>query len=306
MRPSVAPTPALPPVSRGGGGGRRLLPPARQGEGWGGGLPAGGVAMNRSFGLTTALLFGYAFLYLPIALLVAWSFNASRMVTVWGGVSVKWYVELAHNEAFLEAGLLSLKVAATSATAALVLGTLAALALVRFGRFAGRGLFTGLVTAPLVMPEIILGLAMLLLFVALEQVVGWPDGRGFTTIAISHTTVGMAYATVVVRSRLVQTDRSLEEAAMDLGARPIKVFFLITLPVIAPSLAAAWLLAFTLSLDDVVVAQFVSGPGATTLPIQVFSSVRLGISPQVNALGTIIVAAVSVMIFTAWRLTRKR
>ncbi len=262
--------------------------------------------MNRSFGLTTALLFGYAFLYLPIALLVVWSFNASRMVTVWGGFSAKWYVELVQNEAFLEAGLLSLKVAATSATAALVLGTLAALALVRFGRFAGRGLFTGLVTAPLVMPEIILGLAMLLLFVALEQVVGWPDGRGFTTIAISHTTVGMAYATVVVRSRLVQTDRSLEEAAMDLGARPIKVFFLITLPVIAPSLAAAWLLAFTLSLDDVVVAQFVSGPGATTLPIQVFSSVRLGISPQVNALGTIIVAVVSVMIFAAWRLTRKR
>ncbi|MEW5728169.1 MAG: ABC transporter permease subunit [Pseudomonadota bacterium] len=262
--------------------------------------------MSRSPGLTTALLFGYAFLYLPIALLVVWSFNESRMVTVWGGFSTKWYVELAGNDGFLEAALLSLKVAATSATAALVLGTLAALALVRFGRFGGRGLFTGLVTAPLVMPEIILGLAMLLLFVSLEQVVGWPDGRGFTTIAIAHTTVGMAYATVVVRSRLVQMDHSLEEAAMDLGARPIKVFFLVTLPVIAPSLAAAWLLAFTLSLDDVVVAQFVSGPGATTLPIEVFSSVRLGISPQVNALGTIIVAVVALMIFAAWRLTRKR
>lgn len=262
--------------------------------------------MNRSLGLTTALLFGYAFLYLPIALLVVWSFNESRMVTVWGGFSTKWYAELAGNDGFLEAALLSLKVAATSATAALVLGTLAALALVRFGRFGGRGLFTGLVTAPLVMPEIILGLAMLLLFVSLEQVVGWPGGRGFTTIAIAHTTVGMAYATVVVRSRLVQMDRSLEEAAMDLGARPVKVFFLVTLPVIAPSLAAAWLLAFTLSLDDVVVAQFVSGPGATTLPIEVFSSVRLGISPQVNALGTIIVVAVALMIFAVWRLTRKR
>ncbi|HSV28905.1 MAG TPA: ABC transporter permease subunit, partial [Candidatus Omnitrophota bacterium] len=210
------------------------------------------------------------------------------------------------NEAYLEAAWLSLKVAATSATGALVLGTLAALVLVRFGRFRSRSVFTGLVTAPLVMPEIILGLAMLLLFVALEQVIGWPDGRGFTTIAIAHTTVGMAYATVVVRSRLAQMDASLEEAAMDLGARPVKVFFLITLPVIAPSLAAAWLLAFTLSLDDVVVAQFVSGPGATTLPIEVFSSVRLGISPQVNALGTIIVAIVAVLIFTAWWLTKKR
>lgn len=261
---------------------------------------------SRSLPLTGALLFGYAFLYLPIALLVGWSFNESRMVTVWGGFSTKWYVELAHNGDFLNAALLSLKIAAVSATGALVLGTLAALVLVRFGRFAGRGVFNGLVTMPLVMPEIILGLAMLLLFVALEQVIGWPDGRGFTTIAIAHTTVGMAYATVVVRSRLVTMDRSLEEAAMDLGARPVKVFFVITLPVIAPSLAAAWLLAFTLSLDDVVVAQFVSGPGATTLPIEVFSSVRLGVSPQVNALGTIIVAVVAVLIFTAWRLTRKK
>jgi putrescine transport system permease protein len=259
--------------------------------------------MRRSAFLLSCLGFGYAFLYMPIALLVVWSFNGSRIVNVWGGFSTKWYGELARNDAFLNAAWLSLKVAATSASAALVLGTLAAVVLVRFGKFRGRLLFNGLIAAPLVMPEIILGLAMLLMFVALEQLIGWPDGRGFSTIAIAHTTVGMAYATVVVRSRLAQMDESLEEAALDLGARPVKVFFLITLPVIAPSLAAAWLLAFTLSLDDVVVAQFVSGPGATTLPIEVFSSVRLGVSPQVNALGTIIVCVVAVIILAAWRLT---
>lgn len=262
--------------------------------------------MRRSPALLSALLFGYAFLYAPIALLMVYSFNASREVSVWGGFSTKWYGELLHNQAYLDAAWLSLKIAATSATGALVLGTLAALVLVRYGRFRGRMMFNGLITAPLVMPEIILGLAMLLLFVALEDLIGWPDGRGFTTIAIAHTTVGMAYATVVIRSRLAQMDESLEEAAMDLGARPVKVFFLITLPVIAPSLAAGWLLAFTLSLDDVVVAQFVSGPGSTTLPIEVFSSVRLGVSPQVNALGTIIVVAVAVIIGLAWRLSARK
>ncbi|AVM72970.1 ABC transporter permease subunit [Magnetospirillum gryphiswaldense] len=262
--------------------------------------------MRRSPALLSALLFGYAFLYAPIALLMVYSFNASREVSVWGGFSTKWYGELLHNQAYLDAAWLSLKIAATSATGALVLGTLAALVLVRFGRFRGRMMFNGLITAPLVMPEIILGLAMLLLFVALEDLIGWPDGRGFTTIAIAHTTVGMAYATVVIRSRLAQMDESLEEAAMDLGARPVKVFFLITLPVIAPSLAAGWLLAFTLSLDDVVVAQFVSGPGSTTLPIEVFSSVRLGVSPQVNALGTIIVVVVAVIIGLAWRLSARK
>lgn len=258
--------------------------------------------MKRSVFLLSALGFGYAFLYLPIALLVVWSFNGARIVNVWGGFSTKWYVELTRNDAFLDAAALSLKVAATSATAALALGTLAAVVLVRFGRFRGRVLFNGLIAAPLVMPEVILGLALLLLFVALEQATGWPEGRGFSTIVIAHTTIGMAYATVVVRSRLSQMDESLEEAAMDLGAKPAKVFFVITLPVIAPSLAAAWLLAFTLSLDDVVVAQFVSGPGATTLPIEVFSSVRLGVSPQINALGTIIVAVVAIIIVAAWRL----
>lgn len=262
--------------------------------------------MKRSAFLLSALAFGYAFLYAPIVLLVAWSFNESRVANVWGGFSVKWYGELLRNEQFLEAAWLSLQVAATSATAALALGTLSALALVRFGRFRGRWLFSGLIAAPLVMPEVILGLALLLLFVALEDLTGWPDGRGFVTITIAHTTVGLAYATVVVRSRLAQMDRSLEEAAMDLGARPVKVFLVVTLPVIAPALAAAWLLAFTLSLDDVVVASFVTGPGASTLPIEVFASVRLGVSPQVNALGTLIVVAVAAIIFTAWRLAGRR
>ncbi len=261
---------------------------------------------RRSVGLMSALGFGYAFLYLPIGLLMVWSFNASRIVNVWGGVSTKWYGELFRNDAFLNAAWLSLKIAATSATFSLVLGVLSAIVLVRFGSFRGRSFFTGLIAAPLVMPEVILGLAMLLLFVSLEQLIGWPENRGFSTIAIAHTTVGMAYATVVVRSRLAQMDESLEEAAMDLGARPLKVFFVITLPVIAPSLAAAWLLAFTLSLDDVVMTQFVSGPGATTLPIEVLSSLRLGLSPQVNALGTIIVVVVAVMIFVGWRLMGKR
>lgn len=262
--------------------------------------------MRRSPVLLAAMFVGFAFLYAPIALLMVYSFNASREVSVWGGFSTKWYGELLQNQAYLDAAWLSLKIAATSATGALVLGTLAALVLVRYGRFRGRVIFNGLITAPLVMPEIILGLAMLLLFVALEDLTGWPDGRGFTTIAIVHTTVGMAYATVVIRSRLAQMDESLEEAAMDLGARPVKVFFLITLPVIAPSLAAAWLLAFTLSLDDVVATQFVSGPGSTTLPIEVFSSVRLGVSPQVNALGTIIVVVVAVVIGLAWWLSARK
>ncbi|OAN67313.1 ABC transporter permease subunit [Magnetospirillum moscoviense] len=262
--------------------------------------------MKRSAFLMSALAFGYAFLYAPIVLLVTWSFNESRVANIWGGFSTKWYGELWDNSEFLDAAWLSLQVAATSATAALGLGTLAALALVRFGRFHGRGLFSGLLAAPLVMPEVILGLALLLLFVALEDLIGWPDGRGFSTIVIAHTTVGLAYATVVIRSRLAQMDRSLEEAAMDLGARPVKVFLVITLPVIAPSLAAAWLLAFTLSLDDVVVASFVTGPGASTLPIEVFSAVRLGVSPQVNALGTLIVAVVAVIIVTGWWLAGRR
>lgn len=261
---------------------------------------------RRSLLLPSVLSFGYAFLYLPITLLALWSFNDSRLVTVWGGFSTRWYVELAHDEKFLDAALLSLRVAATSATGALILGTMAAVVLVRFGGFRGRGLFAGLVAAPLVLPEIITGLAFLLMFVALEQAIGWPEGRGFLTIVLAHTTIATSYVTVVVRSRLVQMDRSLEEAAMDLGARPAKVFAVITLPLIAPSLLAGWLLAFTLSLDDVVTTQFVSGPGATTLPIAVFSSIRMGVSPEINALGTVIVGIVALGIIIANRLTNRK
>lgn len=259
--------------------------------------------------LITILLFGYAFLYGPIVSLIVYSFNESRLVTVWGGFSTKWYGELLQNEALLGAAWLSVRIAALTATVAVVLGTLAALALVRFRRFRGRGSLEVMVTAPLVMPEVIIGLSLLLLFVAMENVIGWPAGRGMTTIVIAHTTFAMAYVTVVVQSRLAHMDLSLEEAALDLGARPLKVFFSITLPIIAPSLIAGWLLAFTLSLDDLVVASFVSGPGATTLPMVVYSSVRLGVSPEINALATIIVGLVSVAVLITgvllWRQDRR-
>jgi putrescine transport system permease protein len=262
--------------------------------------------MRRLGMLAWALWFGYAFLYAPIVLLIVYSFNENRLVTVWSGFSTKWYWELLDNEALIDAALVSLQVAAASATLATVLGTIAGLALSRFGRFRGRTLFGGMISAPLVMPEVITGLSLLLLFVAMEQVVGWPDGRGMTTITIAHTTFTMAYVAVIVQSRLAGMDGSLEEAAMDLGARPGKVFFVITLPLIAPAIVAGWLLAFTLSLDDVVIASFVSGPGSTTLPMAVFSSVRLGVSPQINALATIIVLVVATGIFIASLLVARR
>lgn len=246
-----------------------------------------------SLWLVTALAAGYLFLYVPILILVLYSFNESRLVIVWGGWSAKWYGELLRNDRLLEAAWLSVRIAAASASGAVVLGTLAAIALVRFGRFRGRLLFSAMTTAPLVMPEVITGLSLLLLFVGLQQATGWPDGRSALTIAIAHITFATAYVTVVVRARLGQMDRSLEEAALDLGARPLTVFRTVTLPLIAPSLVAGWLLAFTLSLDDLVVASFVSGPGATTLPMVVFSSVRLGLSPEINALATILLAAVA-------------
>jgi len=252
-----------------------------------------------SLPLLTALIFGYAFLYGPIVSLIIYSFNESRLVTVWGGWSTKWYGELLNNEQILDAAWLSIKIATISASFAVVLGTLAALALVKFKRFRGRGSLSLMLTAPLVMPEVIIGLSLLLLFVSMEEVLGWPDGRGQTTIIIAHMTFAIAYVTVVVRSRLAHFDFSLEEAAMDLGARPIKVFFSITLPLIAPALIAGWLLAFTLSLDDLVVASFVSGPGATTLPMVVYSSVRLGVSPEINALATLIVLLVSLAVLIA-------
>jgi len=264
------------------------------------------MSRRRPFLLFSALAFGYAFLYLPIILLIIYSFNASRLVTVWGGFSTKWYSELLQNEQILSAAWLSLKVATMNATAAVVLGTLAALALVRFRQFRGRGLFSTMVSAPLVMPDVILGLASLLLFVAMDNLVGWPHGRGITTITLAHITFSAAYVTVVVQSRLSQMDISLEEAAMDLGARPWKVFLLITLPIIAPALLAGWLLAFTLSLDDLVIASFVSGPGSTTLPMVIYSSVRMGVSPQINALATLVVLIVTLSILLAgWLMYRR-
>ena len=236
---------------------------------------------------------GFLFLYIPILSLIVYSFNESRLVTVWGGFSTKWYGELFRNEQVLNAAWLSFKIAAMNATGATILGTLAGLALARFGRFRGRPLLTGMATAPLVMPEVITGLSLLLLFVAMEQVFGWPEGRGITTITIAHITFSMAYVTVIVQSRLATLDESLEEAAMDLGARPAKVFFLITLPIILPAILAGWLLAFTLSWDDLVITSFVTGPGSSTLPIVIFSKVRLGVSPDINALATLLVLIVA-------------
>lgn len=259
----------------------------------------------RGRSLWLLVLAGYAFLYVPIVALVIYSFNASDRVTVWEGFSTRWYGELLRNEQIIDAALLSLRIAAINATVAVVLGTMAGLVIARFGRFKGRTLMTGMVAAPLVMPEVITGLSLLLLFVALEDLVGWPAGRGVTTIAIAHITFSLAFVAVVVQSRLASMDRSVEEAALDLGARPWKVFAVITLPIIAPALVAGWLLAFTLSLDDLVIASFVSGPGASTLPMVIFSKVRLGLSPEINALATVFIAVVALGILAA-ALTRRR
>lgn len=257
------------------------------------------MSRKRSIGLTAALIAGFAFLYLPILSLIIFSFNASKLVTVWAGFSTRWYTALLQNEQILGAAWLSLKIAFVNATIAVVLGTLVALCLARFGPFRGRALLSGLATAPLVMPEVITGLSLLLLFVALEQAIGWPQGRGVLTIIIAHATFSLAYVAVVVQSRLMGTDPAMEEAAMDLGAKPVKVFFVITLPIIAPALVSGWLLAFTLSLDDLVIASFVSGPGASTLPMVVYSKVRLGLSPEINALATLLVLVVALGVVLA-------
>jgi len=235
---------------------------------------------------------GFGFLYVPILILVIYSFNESKLVTVWGGFSPRWYAELFQDSQVLDAAKLSLQIAASSATIALVLGVAAAMTLVRFRWFPGRTWLAGMVAAPLVMPEVITGLSLLLLFVALDNWLGWPSGRGMTTIVLAHATFGMAFVAVIVQARLRDMDRTLEEAAMDLGARPVTVFLTVTLPTIAPTLVALWLLAFTLSLDDLVIASFVSGPGASTLPMVVFSKVRLGISPDINALATLMILIV--------------
>ncbi|MBK6286348.1 MAG: ABC transporter permease subunit [Gammaproteobacteria bacterium] len=248
---------------------------------------------RRALTLYGALAFGYAFLYLPIVLLVLNSFNASRISSTWGGFSWRWYAALLDNDQVIEAALLSVRIAVISASAATVLGALAALALARVGRFAGRTLFTGMIVAPLVMPEVITGLSLLLLFVSMQAVIGWPDARGAMTITIAHTTFCMAYVAVIVQSRLADRDSSLEEAAMDLGGRPFRVLFDITIPGIAPALVSGWLLAFTLSLDDLVIASFVSGPGANTLPMLIFSKVKLGVTPDINALASIIIGVVA-------------
>ncbi|MDX5377203.1 MAG: ABC transporter permease subunit [Halomonas sp.] len=254
---------------------------------------------------TVMLIVGLVFLYLPMLILVIYSFNSSRLVTVWAGFSAHWYVELFRDEQILSAIWTSLRIAFFSASMAVCLGTLAAFVMVRFARFRGKTALSSMVTAPLVMPEVITGLSLLLLFVHMAQLIGWPADRGMVTIWIAHTTFCSAYVAVVVASRLREVDLSIEEAAMDLGARPVRTFFQITLPVIAPALAAGWLLAFTLSLDDLVIASFVSGPGATTLPMVVFSSVRLGVSPKINALATLIILAVSLATFIAWYLMRR-
>jgi putrescine transport system permease protein len=258
---------------------------------------------NNAFRIT-ALCIGIAVMYLPILVLIGYSFNASPLVNVWGGFSTVWYGELLRHRSLLDSALLSLEVAVTASTAAVVLGTLAAIALVRFARFPGRFLLTGMVTAPLVMPEVITGITQLLLFVSLLQTFSWPH-RGFVTIVLAHVTFCIAYVTVTVRSRLQGADRSLEEAAMDLGAGPTRAFVEITLPLITPALLASWLLSFTLSLDDLVISSFVAGPATNTLPMLIYSKVRLGISPVINALASIIIAVVGTCVIGAGWLMRR-
>ena len=264
------------------------------------------MSARRSSFVTVWMWAGFAFLYIPILSLVIFSFNSNKLVTVWAGFSTKWYTALMRNQQILDAAFLSLKIALITATIAVVLGTLVALCLTRLGVFRGRALLSGLASAPLVMPDVITGLSLLLLFVAMEQAIGWPAGRGVLTIIIAHATFAMAYVAVVVQSRLVGMDPSIEEAALDLGAKPAKVFFVITLPIIAPALISGWLLAFTLSLDDLVISSFVSGPGASTLPMVIYSKVRLGLSPEINALATLMVLVVALgVILASWLLARQ-
>ena len=263
---------------------------------------------RRSLFILWALGLGFAFLYPPILSMVVFSFNASRLVTVWdvhNSPTLKWYFALFNNDEILDAAWISLKVAVINATGASILGTLAGFSLSRFGRFRGRMLFNAMTTAPLVMPEVITGLSLLLTFVAMEQVFGWPAGRGMTTITIAHMTFSMAFVAVVIQSRLGTFDIALEEAAMDLGAHPAKVFFVITLPIIFPAILSGWLLAFTMSWDDLVISSFASGPGSSTLPMVIFSKVRLGVSPEINVLATLTISFVTlIMVGVAWWMAR--
>ncbi|MBV7415804.1 putrescine ABC transporter permease PotI [Aeromonas encheleia] len=260
----------------------------------------------KRFGFAKLMLWlGLLFIYLPMVIMVIYSFNASKLVTVWGGWSLKWYFGLLENKQLIGSVLRSLEIACYTAIAAVALGTTAAFVLTRIPHFRGRTLFGGLVTAPLVMPEVITGLSLLLLFVAMAQLIGWPAERGMLTIWIAHTTFCTAYVAIVVSARLRELDLSIEEAAMDLGAKPWKVFFLITIPMIAPSLAAGGMMSFALSLDDLVLASFVSGPGSTTLPMEVFSAVRLGVKPEINAVASLILLSVSLFTFGSWYLMAK-
>ncbi len=262
---------------------------------------------QRSRFLITTTCFGLAFLYIPMVLLIVYSFNYSKLVPVWGGWSIRWYKVLFESEEVWEAVALSLKIATVNACFATLLGTLAGLALVRFGSFKGRTLFSGMITAPLVMPEVITGLSLLLLFITLKELTGWPDKRGFTTITIAHITFSMAYVAVIIQSRLAGMSLDLEEAAQDLGAKPFRVMIDITMPLIAPGMLAGWLLAFTLSLDDLIIASFVSGPGATTMPMLIYSRVRLGLRPDINALATIIIVVVAIgIILAGWIMFRQQ
>jgi putrescine transport system permease protein len=249
--------------------------------------------------LITMLCFGFAFFYIPILSMMVYSFNASRLATVWGGFSTKWYVSLFSNRQVGEALWLSLRIALLSATCATILGTMAGIVLARFRRFKGRVVFSGLVTAPLIMPEVITGISSLMGFILMAQWIGWPASRGFTTVTLAHITFSMVFVTTIVQSRMLQADRAIEEAAMDLGSRPWQVMFDVTLPVIFPAILSGWLLAFTISLDDVVITSFTTGPGSTTLPLLIWSKVKLGVTPDINALATLTVLIVGICVAIA-------
>ena len=244
--------------------------------------------------LISMLCFGFAFFYVPILSMVVFSFNNARLATVWGGFSTKWYEKLFHNAQVLKALTLSLEIALISATVATILGTMAGIALARFRKFRGRTVFSGLVTAPLIMPEVITGISSLMFFIMMAEFIGWPAQRGFTTVTLAHITFSMTFVTTIVQSRLVQADTAIEEAAMDLGSRPWQVLWDITLPIISPAILSGWLLAFTISLDDVVITNFTTGPGTTTLPILIWSKVKLGVTPDINALATLMVVTVGI------------
>jgi len=254
---------------------------------------------RRPIFLITVLCFGFAFFYIPILSMIVYSFNESRLATVWGGFSTKWYESLFSNRQVMAALMLSLKIAVISATAATILGTMAGIAIVRFRKFKGRVLFSGLVTAPLIMPEVITGISLLIFFILTAELIGWPGQRGFTTITLAHITFSMVFVTTVVQARLSQADRAIEEAAMDLGSKPWQVLFDVTLPVIFPAIMSGWLLAFTISLDDVVITAFTTGPGATTLPLLIWSKVKLGVTPDINALATLMVVVVGIGVVLA-------